>query len=103
MSHANAEFYQPTEEEIKKTQVFANLNGENFNGIQRINFLKIKNNIYLSELEDDSPYMAIEALNENQRKKFIDDFKTMVYDYYDKINQEKESKKKRELKRESQK
>ncbi len=103
MSHANAEFYQPTEEEIKKAQVFANLNGENFNGVQRIDFLKIKNNIYLSELEDDSPYMAIEALNENQRKKFIDDFKTMVYDYYDKINQEKESKKKRELKRESQK
>lgn len=86
LSHNNAMFYTPSDEELKLAIQFALLNGENFNGVQRIDFLKYNNQLLLSELEDDSPYMSIEALSDSQRKKFINDFKYMVYSYYDKLN-----------------
>lgn len=89
LSHANAEFYYPNNKEIELAKTFATLNGDSFNGVQRIDFLKYKDNLLLSELEDDSPYMAIEALNVEQKEKFIDDFKEMVYDYHKKFNKEK--------------
>lgn len=69
--------------------MFAKLNGNNFNGVQRIDFLKINNQLLLSELEDDSPYMAIEALSSTKRQEFINDFKQMVYTYYKNIKKEK--------------
>lgn len=83
LSHENAKFYVPSNKEIEIAKEFAILNGDNFNGVQRIDFLKFKDKILLSELEDDSPYMAIEALSESQRELFIKDFKDMVYSYYD--------------------
>jgi hypothetical protein len=89
LSHENAVFYNPTKEEIELASKFARLNGDNFNGVQRIDFLKVKDRLLLSELEDDSPYMAIEALNEQGRKQFIDDFKAMVYSYYESLHPEK--------------
>ena len=82
LSHENAQFYHPSEEEIKLAETFASLNSENFNGVQRIDFLKQNDKLLLSELEDDSPYMAIEALSEEQRASFINNFKQMVYEYY---------------------
>lgn len=82
LSHENAKFYYPSDEEIKLAETFARLNGENFNGVQRIDFLKQGEKLLLSELEDDSPYMAIEALPEEQRQTFINDYKQMVYEYY---------------------
>ncbi len=90
LSHENAVFYNPTEEEIKLAENFAKLNGDSFNGVQRIDFLKVNNQLLLSELEDDSPYMAIEALSLNDRKRFIDDFKNMVYTYYNNFKTEKD-------------
>ncbi len=84
LSHENAVFYKPSKKEIELAELFAKLNGANFNGVQRIDFLKSNGKLLLSELEDDSPYMAIEALSGNEREKFIDDFKEMVYDYYNK-------------------
>ncbi len=89
LSHDNAIFYNPNGDEIKLAETFATLNGPNFNGVQRIDFLKIGNQLLLSELEDDSPYMAIEALSLSQREQFIDDFKQMVYQYYDKFKKER--------------
>lgn len=89
LSHENAFFYMPTIEEIKLAELFAKLNGESFNGVQRIDFLKMNNKLLLSELEDDSPYMAIEALSDDKRQEFINDFKKMVYEYYNKLNKEK--------------
>ena len=89
LSHENAIFYSPTAEEIKLAELFAHLNGDSFNGVQRIDFLKLNNQLLLSELEDDSPYMAIEALSDNQKKEFIDDFKQMVYTYYNSFKNEK--------------
>lgn len=70
-------------------ELFAKLNGDSFNGVQRIDFLKLNNRLLLSELEDDSPYMAIEALSDNKKQEFIDDFKQMVYAYYNNFKNEK--------------
>ena len=82
LSHENASFYYPSQEEIRLAETFAKLNGDSFNGVQRIDFLKQGNRLLLSELEDDSPYMAIEALSDEQRAEFINNFKQMVYEYY---------------------
>jgi hypothetical protein len=82
LSHENAEFYEPSKNEIDIATSFANLNGNDFNGVQRIDFLKANGQLLLSELEDDSPYMAIEALSPEARMDFINNFKKMVYDYY---------------------
>ena len=95
LSHENAIFYTPTIEEIRLAELFAKLNGDSFNGVQRIDFLKLNNRLLLSELEDDSPYMAIEALSDNKKQEFIDDFKQMVYAYYNNFR----NKKKKILKR----
>ena len=82
LSHENALFYYPSSEEIALATSFAKLNGDNFNGVQRIDFLKIGNILLLSELEDDSPYMAIEALPDDKKLEFINNYKQMVYKYY---------------------
>lgn len=85
-SHINAKRYFPSDEEIALATKFAKLNGEKFNGVQRIDFLKQKNKLLLSELEDDSPYMAIESLKSDEREKFINNFKKMAYQYYKTFN-----------------
>lgn len=89
-SHENALRYHPSKMEISIASVFANLNGTNFNGVQRIDFLKNGNQLLLSELEDDSPYMAIESLSENEREKFINNFKQMTYEYMKNLHREDE-------------
>ncbi len=81
-THENATFYHPTIEEIEIAKTFATLNGPKFNGVQRVDFLKSGDKIYLSELEDDAPYMAIEALPDDKKEVFINDFKAMTYSYY---------------------
>lgn len=88
LSHENAVFYNPSNEEIELATLFAKLNGNSFNGVQRIDFLKVGNKLLLSELEDDSPYMAIEALSNNERENFINCFKEMTYSYYENFNKE---------------
>lgn len=88
LSHENAVFYNPTNEEIELATLFAKLNGDSFNGVQRIDFLKVGSQLLLSELEDDSPYMAIEALSNNDRERFINCFKEMTYSYYENFNKE---------------
>ena len=88
LSHDNAVFYNPTQEEIQLAETFAKLNGDNFNGVQRIDFLKVKDSLLLSELEDDSPYMAIEALPDNKKMDFINNFKEMTYNYYNNFTKE---------------
>lgn len=89
LSHENAVFYLPSKKEIELAELFAKLNSENFNGVQRIDFLKINDQLLLSELEDDSPYMAIEALSPDKKQEFINDFKQMVYTYFNNLNNEK--------------
>lgn len=82
LSHENARFYMPSAKDVELATSFAKLNGDNFNGVQRIDFLKCKDKLLLSELEDDSPYMAIESLPDTRKKEFINDFKQMVYEYF---------------------
>ncbi len=90
LSHDNAVFYIPTDKEIELATTFAELNGEEFNGVQRIDFLKVGDRLLLSELEDDCPYMAIEALEDEGRTSFINAFKEMTYNYYNKFTRKKE-------------
>lgn len=95
LSHENAIMYKPTIQEIELAESFANLNGECFNGVQRIDFLKCKGKLLLSELEDDSPYMAIEEVSNEEKIKFINDYKQMVYSYYNNLSNSKTLKLKR--------
>lgn len=90
LSHDNAVFYIPTDKEIELATTFAELNGEEFNGVQRIDFLKVGDRLLLSELEDDCPYMAIESLEDEGRTSFINAFKEMTYNYYNKFTRKKE-------------
>lgn len=57
--------------------------------MQRIDFLKVNGRLLLSELEDDCPYMAIESLSDDKRQEFIENFKKMVYMYYDSLQKQK--------------
>lgn len=105
LSHENAVKYSPTIQELEIASALAELNGANFNGVQRIDFLKVGDKLFLSELEDDSPYLDIESLSLEERKRFINDFKQMTYEYYNSLKKDKttpvvkEKPKQRQLKR----
>ncbi len=92
LSHENAVFYNPSKYEVELAETFAKLNGPDFNGVQRIDFLKVKDKLLLSELEDDSPYMALEALPDNKKIDFINAFKEMTYSYYNNLTRGKTKK-----------
>lgn len=73
--------YKPNKDEIKLANEFCKLNG-NYYGIQRIDFIKLENgNLLLTEIEDISPYLDLDCVNELIRNKFILDYKNMVYEY----------------------
>ena len=62
-------------------QSFANLNND-FVGIQRIDFLKDKNDeLLLIEIEDASPYLDLDCLSESDLNNFLKKYKSMVYEY----------------------
>ena len=77
--------YSYTEEELKIAQSFANQCGDDFCGVQRIDFLKTDNELLLLEIGDSAPYLNLSSLDDETRNKFINNYKKMVYDYYDKI------------------
>ena len=78
--------YIPNENEIKLANEFSKLNG-NYYGIQRIDFIKLNNeNLLLTELEDIAPYLDLDCVDEETRNKFILDYKNMVYEYMENIN-----------------
>lgn len=57
------------------------MNG-NYYGIQRIDFIKLEDNtLLLTEIEDISPYLELDQIDEKTREKFIIDYKNMVYEY----------------------
>lgn len=77
--------YQFTNDELKKVDEFAKLNGEYY-GIQRIDFIKLNDGtLLLTEIEDIAPYLDLDCLDEKVKNKFIQDYKNMVYQYM-KIN-----------------
>lgn len=71
--------YKYTEKELNLARQFANLN-DKFIGIQRIDFLKLKNGeLKLIEIEDDSPYLDLDCVSGSIKNKFIEDYKDMIY------------------------
>ena len=78
--------YIPNENEIKLANEFSKLNG-NYYGIQRIDFIKLNNKkLLLTEIEDISPYLDLDCVDERSRNKFILDYQNMVYEYMENIN-----------------
>lgn len=81
--------YEPTENEMKLADEFSKLN-ENYYGIQRIDFIKLKDGtLLLTEIEDIAPYLDLDCVEEKIKNKFILDYKNMVYEYMKKINNER--------------
>ena len=79
--YPNAKKYDYTSKELELANSFASLNGEYY-GIQRIDFLKLEDNtLLLTEIEDISPYLDLDRVDNKTRRKFIEDYKNMVYEY----------------------
>lgn len=77
--YPDAILYQYHEKEAEMAQKFADLN-EDFIGIQRIDFLKLKNgDLKLLEIEDAAPYLDLDCLEIAERNKFINAYKEMIY------------------------
>lgn len=76
--------YNYNKKEKLIAQKFADLNKQ-LVGIQRIDFIKLYNGeIKLLEIEDAAPYLDLDQLELAERKKFLNNYKNMVYDYYKK-------------------
>lgn len=77
--------YKYLKEQIELAQKFANLS-PNYNGVQRIDFIKLENGeLKLLEIEDSSPYLSLEDISKEKREKFLKDYKKMVYTYINNI------------------
>lgn len=78
--------YNYTPEELELAQTFANMCNDNFVGVQRIDFLKTNDDkLLLLEIGDSAPYLNLNSLDEDTRKTFINHYKKMVYEEFDKI------------------
>ena len=65
---------------------FSKLN-DNYYGIQRIDFIKLNDGtLLLTEIEDIAPYLDLDCVDEITKSKFILDYKDMVYDYIQIVN-----------------
>lgn len=79
--YSNAIKYEYFPKELEIANKFVSLNGEYY-GIQRIDFIKLEDDtLLLTEIEDISPYLDLDQVDEETRKKFITDYKSMVYEY----------------------
>ena len=73
--------YKFTKQELLLANHFANLS-PNYNGVQRIDFLKTTSGqLLLLEIEDSSPYLDLESVTTYKRRRFIKDYKNLVYNY----------------------
>lgn len=75
--------YEYSYKELEIANKFASMNSDYY-GIQRIDFIKLEDNtLLLTEIEDISPYLDLDQVDKKTRKKFITDYKNMVYEYMD--------------------
>lgn len=82
--YPDAEIYSYTQEELEIAKSFAELN-KDLCGIQRIDFMKLSDGkLLLLEIEDTAPYLDLDRVSKEQRNKFLEDYKNMVYDTYKK-------------------
>lgn len=73
--------YEYSYKELEIANKFASMNSDYY-GIQRIDFIKLEDNtLLLTEIEDISPYLDLDQVDKETRKKFIADYKNMVYEY----------------------
>lgn len=73
--------YEYNYKELEIANKFAAMNGDYY-GIQRIDFIKLEDNtLLLTEIEDIAPYLDLDQVDMETRKKFITDYKNMVYEY----------------------
>lgn len=85
--YPDAKKYLYTKDELSLAQDFANLNSD-FVGVQRLDFLKtLEGKLLLIEIEDSSPYLDLEELDENDLNNFLNEYKNMVYNYVRKLDQ----------------
>lgn len=79
--------YNYIDEELEIAQNFANLCDNKFVGVQRIDFLKtIEGDLLLLEIGDASPYLNLNSLDKKVRNIFLENYKKMVYNYYNSYN-----------------
>lgn len=84
--YPNAINYEYNSKELELANRFASLNGDYY-GIQRIDFIKLEDDtLLLTEIEDISPYLDLDQVDYKTRKKFMEDYKNMVYEYVRKEN-----------------
>lgn len=73
--------YRYLDKELEIANKFAKLN-KNYYGIQRIDFIKLDDGtLLLTEIEDISPYLDLDCVEEEIKNNFIKDYKDMVYEY----------------------
>lgn len=73
--------YDYNDEELQLATSFAKLN-KDYYGIIRIDFIKLEDGrLLLTEIEDASPYLDLDCVDEKTKNKFIEDYKNMVYEY----------------------
>lgn len=88
-NYPNAVEYKYNNQELEIANTFAKLNGDYY-GIQRIDFIRLKDGtLLLTEIEDISPYLDLDCIDETIRNKFIKDYKEMIYKYMEKCNNKK--------------
>ena len=74
--------YPHTESELKLAKSFADLS-PNYNGVQRIDFLKLKTGeLKMLEIEDSSPDLNLKDVPIKLKNKFVKDYKNLVYKYF---------------------
>ncbi len=87
--YPDAEEYKYTTKELEMANTFVKLN-DSYYGIQRVDFIKLKDGtLLLTEIEDASPYLDLDCLDEELRNKFINDYKEMVYEYMENLKNNK--------------
>ena len=87
--YPDAKKYQYNSNELELANSFAKLNGDYY-GIQRIDFIKLADNsLLLTEIEDISPYLDLDCVDEKTKKEFLYDYKKMVYEYMHLIDGDK--------------
>lgn len=82
-----------TQKEIKIAEMFSNISDIKI-GMKRIDFLRLEDNsLILLEIEDNSPHMNIEILDEKNRSKILNYYVKGIYNYIKKLKYGSEIKK----------
>ncbi len=80
-NHPEPKLITLNEQDKKLAEQFATISNL-IVGFQKIDFLKLENNeLVLLEIEDTSPHMNLEKLDENLRKAVLNEYKKNIYNF----------------------